>query len=559
MADEILLRFSVKDDGSPVIERVNEKIGKTKKEAEGLVPGLEKAGKGLANFASQNAVLLSTLTAVGALLASSYNDYQKYAGAVRDVALASGTTAEESSRLLQVFDDFQISTEDVTAAMKAMKSNGVVPTIDTLADLADKYQAIQDPAKKLQFVYDNLGRSGTKFLNVLQQSSSALREQAAAVSDSLVLTDEEIRKAEQARLAVDAYSDAIQGAKIAIGSWVGSMIVANDNHAKAIEILKAEGVAVGRGVENTQAYRDAMQQLENAELGAVRSAELHGAALDGDVQSMTDAATAARDLSLSNEDLINNAIEQTKANQDYQKSQADILSQIDELKAKKGDLYSWETDKRKEIDEQITELQDKYAEDADAFEAASNRKLAMMTIEKIAMSDGEKGFTDAEAARALAVAESSGVIEASAIREAVAFDQISTAVANATIRAQDLDKALTIMKKGYTIDVVIQTLNNYAQGALAANGQSGYSQLAAPKSKGYADGGISMGPASGHTELLHGTEAVIPLKSGSIPVQLQGGGNGGGFDIESFMASFMPALADALARSNRSIFEKVGR
>ena len=556
MADEILLRFSVKDDGSPVIERVNEKIGKTKKETEGLVPGLEKAGKGLANFASQNAVLLGTLTAVGAALASSYADYQKYAGAVRDVALASGTTAEESSRLLQVFDDFQISTEDVTAAMKAMKSNGMVPTIDTLADLADKYQAIQDPAKKLQFVYDNLGRSGTKFLNVLQQSSASLREQAGAISDSLVLTDDEIRKAEQARLAIDAYSDAIQGAKIALGSFVGSQIVANDNHAKAIEILKAEGVTVARGVENTQAYRDALQQLENAELGAVRSAEAHGAALDGDAVSMTNAATAARDLSMSNEDLINGAIAQTDANKAFQKSQDDIMAQIGELQSKKGELYDWETGKRQEIDEQISALQEKYAEDAAAFEEASNRKLVMMSIEKIAMLDGEKGFSEAEAAKALALAETAGVAEAAAIREVIAMDQISTAIATSTLKAQDLDRTLEMMKKGYTIEVAMQIISHSISGA-----NVGHEQGQGGLQGGFADGGISTGPASGHTELLHGTEAVIPLKGGSIPVQLQGGGGGGGgngMDMLLMMA-FLRGLPTDIARAMSPVVQKAGR
>ena len=43
----------------------------------------------------------------------------------------------------------------------------------------------------------------------------------------------------------------------------------------------------------------------------------------------------------------------------------------------------------------------------------------------------------------------------------------------------------------------------------------------APK---YATGGIATGPTGGHMAMLHGTEAVIPLKGGNIPVQLSGGG-----------------------------------
>jgi len=50
---------------------------------------------------------------------------------------------------------------------------------------------------------------------------------------------------------------------------------------------------------------------------------------------------------------------------------------------------------------------------------------------------------------------------------------------------------------------------------------------------GYQSGGISTGPESGHMELLHGTEAVIPLEHGSVPVQLMGiSGGSNGEDIK---------------------------
>ena len=39
----------------------------------------------------------------------------------------------------------------------------------------------------------------------------------------------------------------------------------------------------------------------------------------------------------------------------------------------------------------------------------------------------------------------------------------------------------------------------------------------------YADGGIATGNESGHLAILHGTEAVIPLKGGAIPLQIKSG------------------------------------
>jgi predicted chitinase/murein DD-endopeptidase MepM/ murein hydrolase activator NlpD len=39
----------------------------------------------------------------------------------------------------------------------------------------------------------------------------------------------------------------------------------------------------------------------------------------------------------------------------------------------------------------------------------------------------------------------------------------------------------------------------------------------------FADGGIARGPASGHLAMLHGTEAVIPLKGGKVPIDFGAG------------------------------------
>lgn len=77
----------------------------------------------------------------------------------------------------------------------------------------------------------------------------------------------------------------------------------------------------------------------------------------------------------------------------------------------------------------------------------------------------------------------------------------------------------------------------------------------------YADGGISTGPLSGYTATLHGTEAIIPLKNGSVPVALKGD-SGGRMKVEVTLdspqvlkvlssidenTSHLPPISDALA------------
>ena len=65
--------------------------------------------------------------------------------------------------------------------------------------------------------------------------------------------------------------------------------------------------------------------------------------------------------------------------------------------------------------------------------------------------------------------------------------------------------------------------------------------------QGNARGGIESGPDSGYLSLLHGTEAVIPLAGGSIPVQLSGTTGSAGLAgvLQQMQATFSAAVVAA--------------
>ena len=64
---------------------------------------------------------------------------------------------------------------------------------------------------------------------------------------------------------------------------------------------------------------------------------------------------------------------------------------------------------------------------------------------------------------------------------------------------------------------------------------------------GHARGGIASGPDSGYLSLLHGTEAIVPLASGAIPVQLSGttGTPDMANVVQQMQATFSAAIAAA--------------
>lgn len=213
MTDEIVIRFSVSDDGSPVIERLNKKLGETQKQSRALVPALENSRRGLTDFIGQNAALIGVLTGVGLALNKVLKDHIGYANEVRQLSALSGESTEATSRFLQVLDDYKISASEALAATRALTKEGHAPSIETLAKLSDQYLALNSAEAKNEFVLKNLGRGGLQWVEVLNKGSKALLEQGAAIDKNLILTQKMVDDAREAEIAMDNWGDAVEAVK----------------------------------------------------------------------------------------------------------------------------------------------------------------------------------------------------------------------------------------------------------------------------------------------------------------------------------------------------------
>lgn len=142
----------------------------------------------------------------------------EYTKQIRELTQVTGGTAEELSRVVQVADDWGISIDQVRSALVLMNKNGMAPTIDNLADLADEYVNTTDKTKFAERANQLFGRQYATLIPLFAKGGAALREQAAAVSSSLVVTQKGIRQAREYEVAMDNFGDAVFGAKIALGN-----------------------------------------------------------------------------------------------------------------------------------------------------------------------------------------------------------------------------------------------------------------------------------------------------------------------------------------------------
>jgi hypothetical protein len=186
----------------------------------------------------------------------------EYANQVRQLSLVSGESAENTSRFIQVLDDFKISSDDALTATRALTKEGYAPNIETLAKLSDQYKSLTSAEEKNEFVIKNLGRAGLGWVEVLNKGSDAIREMGDGVSDSLILNQEALDQAREYELAIDDLSDAWEGFTYQVGTKALPVLTTYiDMLTGSITVTQDFAQNISDGQEIIEAFQDATDGL----------------------------------------------------------------------------------------------------------------------------------------------------------------------------------------------------------------------------------------------------------------------------------------------------------
>lgn len=164
---------------------------------------------------------LGSLTAAGAVVAiggavkqaadfavQAVQSYQVYGEQIRTLNAITGTGAEQTSRLVQAFDDLGISQEQFSTLAQGAAKKGFVMTIDNVAALADKYNALSTQTEKNKLLTDTLGKSALATAKAFEAGGQAIKDAAAAQDAGMVITDKQLRQLELLRKQQDQLTDA---------------------------------------------------------------------------------------------------------------------------------------------------------------------------------------------------------------------------------------------------------------------------------------------------------------------------------------------------------------
>ena len=107
-----------------------------------LTASLKKVSSGFADINGAVRVAQDVLREVGEVYDETVGKTLAYAKSVREMALVSGTGAEATSRLVQVMDDFGVTSQTLETILRGAAQKGIQVTADSLANMADEYNAL---------------------------------------------------------------------------------------------------------------------------------------------------------------------------------------------------------------------------------------------------------------------------------------------------------------------------------------------------------------------------------------------------------------------------------
>ena len=482
MAERVEILVVAQDAASQVLRGVTSSFG----ELGNMIQGLT-GGRGLEMLAGQ--VIQFGKDSVKAFVDG--------AMAAKQLSRISGESIEDTSKFIQVLDDYKLTQEDALAATRALTKQGLEPSIETLARLSDQYIKIQDPQQKNEFIIKNLGRAGLQWAQVLEQGSKALYEQADAIDKNLIFTEKMWEQAEMLRISQDNLNDTFEATKINVGSslvpalndlltMANNNTEANNNWATALYGVPILG-QIKFVKDLTDAHSENVATIEERVKKEKENAEASQKTTE-ELKLEQDAIKAL-----------------TKANEDY-------LSLVGNLA---GNLTDYE-EKHQQIQDElndgkitIQEAETAWRQLADEQEKATNRMILSMLQQRLAVD----GLDEAETAFLLQQGLEWGIYSQTAVD-----------------KANEINRNVEALVARYrTVPPVVQTdiITNYIENRIGTT--VGFTPIPAPSRvprRRAGGGSVSAGELYRVNETRQ--EFFQPSMSGTV-IPLGNGNNGKGF------------------------------
>lgn len=315
----------------------------------------------------------------------------KDADEVRKLSSVTKQNAVETSKLIQVADDYKVTSEQLLVATKRLATQGYGMSIDTLAKLSDQYKSLNTAQERQQFLTKNFGKTGSDYITLLEAGGDALMRNNDAVNENLILTDQQVTAARELEIQQDQLNEVTEAYALLIGKEV---IPVQIQWSKAWLALATDTVKLRNALDHliaapidsaTQSYMAWAEAIEAANRAAL-----------GLPPAIEEATAETQDFKGELDGLLNFA-------EGYQNHQQTMKGLEEELAEARKRGYS-------ETGSKITEIKGKIEE----AKAAEKRWADQFVLNMAMMQAAADGIDPAEAAGLLEMATQMGLINSDA-------------------------------------------------------------------------------------------------------------------------------------------------
>lgn len=452
-----------------------------------------------------------------------------YADEVRRLSQISGQSAEETSRLIQLADDYKISTGDLTVAMRKLTNEGLALNVQTLAKLSDEYLKLNPGQERAAFLMEKFGRQGVKFAEIMGKGGDEILRLNDSIDENLIITDKAVQQAREYEMAMDSWEEQTLKLQYAFGTKLVPVLT---NGLDVLnEKLDEQGAALGiltfgwdDLLEIMTKQPEALDSATQSYMAMAKAQKTSKKATDDGTGAIDEQAASLEELSKINLNTIQSIDDVAAVEKDYNQEMMDIAAERIEVEAARAEEMSkgWQTNKEKvgEYDQKLRELDAKTAETAAKHKEATDKLILNNTL--AALSVG--GLTKAEMDQYLAVEVAMGKITKKDKEMAQKQQELIDKFIAGKIKADELARAVELLPSGKSIDVILNMVTNIPNGITKLTSTG--SPLQRPRASG---GPVSAGDWFRVNETNQ--EYFRPSVGGSVMPIGPGGGGGSGVTV----------------------------
>ena len=191
----------------------------------------------------------------------------EYDDAVRKMSQNLQISTEESSKLIQITDDYGLSVEQTSKALELAAKNGFEPSIENLAKMADELNAIKDPNDRAKEAAKIFGRQWADINPILVEGGENILAMSDALDGALIRSEDQVAASRELDLALDNLNDRWQALKIGIGTQVIPVLI---EALKNIDEAKVSMEDMRQTVEDLNLANATYAQVQSASKDALK-------------------------------------------------------------------------------------------------------------------------------------------------------------------------------------------------------------------------------------------------------------------------------------------------